>query len=620
MSDHENIKKKRELYQWDCAEGYPPHIKIVPYEDQVNFLRIFSALRVYQFEDVEGDIKEFFGSSKEPKVTMESIQDRYAELAEECKLFPDMYTAPNIGRRPNLDWYTDAVFAQQSFTGLNPIGIRQVSTVKTHDWLSEFRKAAEDQKNGAFLTLLALSPPENFYVVDNSDYRELIGLAADAILVSGADDGGDPSNPINSESGAPPVFGAASVTLYTLDDTGVLHPVAICLDYLGPLGASASAPSNSVTIFNRRTTHTMTYVDESTEWPWRFAKMTASMSDWLRHELTSHLTETHLVEEAIIIAAQRNLPDGHIVYDLLQPHWYKTLSLNVLARSALVPIFIKPIAPIPLEQLMQLIKQTYLDFDFVGRYVPNDLASRGFPIEAPKPDADKPHDGKFHNYLYARGVAETWDVIRGFVSAVLKSAYPNGDSDVKADSHIADFCAEMRRGADAYSALGGAMASFPSPQTLDELIDMVTMCIHIAVPQHNAINYLQQFYLSFIPNRPASFTAPLPSTIDQLKGYTEEHVVAALPINTDADRRQWMGMSQLPYLLSAEVDPDSNMIQYAKEVGESHNKHIKAAAANFEKAVGALDAKFATFNSQMDDQTTPYKVLNPEELARSILI
>jgi Lipoxygenase len=333
-----------------------------------------------------------------------------------------------------------------------------------------------------------------------------------------------------------------------------------------------------------------------------------------------------------------------------------------------------------LEKLMQLINQTYLDFDFVGRYVPNDLAARGCPIEALKLDADKAHDGKFHNYLYARGVAETWEVIRGFVSDVLKSAYPNGDSDVKADTYVAGFCAEMRRGAGTYSAesapppptkkegwwgtikkdaeavvhavedgvdsivhslegsthttnlhkpfnlgpsqveLGGAIASFPSPQTLDELIDMVTMCIHIAVPQHNAINYLQQFYLSFIPNRPASFSAPLPTTIEQLEGYTEEHIVASLPLSTNGDRRQWMGMAQLPYLLSAEVDPDSNMIQYAKDVKRSSNKHIRAAAASFEKAVGALDAKFATFNSQMDDQTTPYKVLNPEELALSILI
>jgi len=34
------------------------------------------------------------------------------------------------------------------------------------------------------------------------------------------------------------------------------------------------------------------------------------------------------------------------------------------------------------------------------------------------------------------------------------------------------------------------MPSFPELNTLEELVSTVVMCIHIASPQHNSVNYL----------------------------------------------------------------------------------------------------------------------------------
>jgi len=65
--------------------------------------------------------------------------------------------------------------------------------------------------------------------------------------------------------------------------------------------------------------------------------MCVQVSDWNLYELTVHLTETHLVEEAVIVAAHRTLPVDDIVYRLLAPHWLETLPLNAAARSALIP-------------------------------------------------------------------------------------------------------------------------------------------------------------------------------------------------------------------------------------------------------------------------------------------
>jgi hypothetical protein len=258
---------------------------------------------------------------------MASIEQRYIDLRKAAigAGQPDVYTAPNVGLRP--DWYTDAVFSQQHFTGVNPTGLKRAS----EDWIAAFAKVASDQKNRAAQALLSTSP-SSFYVVDNSDYRYVLGLAPDA--------------PIVATGAGQPAFGCSSITLFSLSNAGKLHPVAICLDYKGSLKAD-----KSVTIFNKRLTPEAHGVDESTDWPWRYAKMATSVSDWARHELAVHLTETHLVEEATIVAAQRNLPDSHIVSQLLHPHWYKTLSLNFLARLTLVPIFIEKVAPLQVSEL-----------------------------------------------------------------------------------------------------------------------------------------------------------------------------------------------------------------------------------------------------------------------------
>ena len=91
----------------------------------------------------------------------------------------------------------------------------------------------------------------------------------------------------------------------------------------------------SVTIFNRRVSSAST-LPEKEDWPWRYAKMCAQVSDWAHHEITVHLVHTHFVEEATIVAAHRTIDPSHVVFKLLEPHWNVTLSLNAAARTTLV--------------------------------------------------------------------------------------------------------------------------------------------------------------------------------------------------------------------------------------------------------------------------------------------
>lgn len=50
------------------------------------------------------------------------------------------------------------------------------------------------------------------------------------------------------------------------------------------------------------------------------------------------------------------------------------------------------------------------------------------------------------------------------------------------------------------------------------------MCIHIASPQHSAINYLQNFDMAFVAAKPPALYTKPPSSLQELLGYNERNV------------------------------------------------------------------------------------------------
>ncbi|KIJ30185.1 hypothetical protein M422DRAFT_53866 [Sphaerobolus stellatus SS14] len=394
-------------------------------------------------------------------------------------------------------------------------------------------------------------------------------------------------------------FGCASVVLFHLPNDGKLHPLAIVLDY-------KSSMDVSVTIFNRRLSSADTSIDEYNDWPWRYAKTCAQVSDWVRHEATVHLVYTHFVEESIIVAAHRKLPPRHVVFKLLEPHWKVTLSVNALGRSVLVPDVIANLVGMTPEQLYAFINDAYTNFNWSDFYISNDLARRGFPII----DLDKP---KYHNCMYARQISPMWDTIRKYVSSVLAAYYPAGDLQVAADNDIANFCAEMR-----FSA-GAGISGFPSAiKTVDELADMVTMCIHIASPQHSAVNYLQQYYQVFVPNKPSALYAPLPQTLQDLQRFTESDLLKALPILA---QRDWLLMAEVPYLLSFAATEDQSLLTYAETAEKSKHVAFATAGKALKEDLLRLSKEFTELSSQMDSNSeNAYNVLQPTSTANSIVI
>lgn len=297
LKEKRDIKTLRETYQWQQPSSsnppYPPCLKNIPDDEQTGLLQIFNLQRLIDtsialLPEVPPLIGyRVFGAWRAG--TMAGLEARMAKLRRQHK---NIGTEPSIANRP--DWYSDAVFGQQSFTGPNPTSIASASPI----WIKQFADMAKKQGSETMFTFISTSDPESFYIQDYSYFRDAVGAFPGATLKS--DDGTQ--------------YGTAAVTLLQLSKSGSLHPLAICIDYVVSL-------EQSVVIFNSRLRSTDPTKGEKEDWPWRYAKMCHMVSDYYRHELEAHLNNCHFVEEATIVAAQRSFTSKHIVYQLLEPHW-----------------------------------------------------------------------------------------------------------------------------------------------------------------------------------------------------------------------------------------------------------------------------------------------------------
>jgi hypothetical protein len=317
------------MYQYQPHEGvgsdqYPPHLFDIPWKDKTSQFQIFDFLGIAEATLLLPKIiPDNFINSASAKI-LSTINDLIDGKPEEGKTMKAVYennklyrkSGTDIMRGANIgdyeDWYTDARFAQQYFTGANPTTI----TKAPDNFFAEFVAEAKKQNRTDIESRLSSVDRASLYVTDCSWFRKALGFVADKELVS-RDQLGDK-------------YACAAVTLFELHDDGRLHPLSIVIDYKGSM-------DKSVVMFNKRLTPSDSHHGEAVDWPWRYAKTCAQVSDWILHELLVHLGRTHLIEEATIVATHRTIPESHIIYQLLSPHWLKTLSLNAAARETLVP-------------------------------------------------------------------------------------------------------------------------------------------------------------------------------------------------------------------------------------------------------------------------------------------
>ncbi|KAK4163830.1 putative lipoxygenase [Cladorrhinum sp. PSN259] len=601
--------KKKELYQWSDyptnRDGtpalYPPHLQTIPREDQVGLQQLFDGLGLADTLLMIGKLvpDTWYGKTADwgigilQRAFNGSPMDGTIKQLEEYnrahrKSGTDIEQGQNIGLLP--DWFTDRRFADQSFTGTNPTSI----TVVPDELLGEFIVAAKQGGYDKWAAKLPTIDPKTLYVQDVRGLRRALGVDKNETLFS--------KEPKSDDS-----WGCAAITLFQLHPAGELHPVAIVIDYKG------DSLATSVTIFNQRMLPSDPTDGEEQDWPWRYAKTCAQVTDFLRHEIGVHLTQAHLIEEALIVATHRTVPMEHIIFQLLSPHWYKTLSLNAAARATLVPQMIKDIVGVKHDNLYQYVRSEFESFDYVGHYVPNDLARRGFPNTAEGLAAPQ-----YRNYAYAKNMVSMWHCIRKYVRSMLLTHYKEStaDADISKCEIIKAWYTEVQTAA--------LIKTFPTITTLDELTDALTMSIHIAAPFHSAVNYLQNFYQVFVIAKPPCLCSPTPATLDELKEYKEAEFVKALLIGR---QRQWLLAAQIPWLLSFKVGSDRSLITFAQSQWWSRKyaetepeKTVRDISETFHSDLRDLEVQFAETSNAMSEGSIPYMVMDPDNTAVSILI
>ncbi|KAJ6442468.1 cutinase [Purpureocillium lavendulum] len=603
-----DLSPKKEIFQYSPypknADGsltqYPPHLEHIPAEDQVSLLKIFNALGLAEAAVLIKQIVPNTIIGKTATWSLDLVNGNISDAAYQGskikayeaynknhrKSGTDIEQGANLGLLP--DWYTDRRFADQSFTGTNPTTIEKIDK----DLLNEFIETAKRNGHNDWAELLPKANDGSLFVQDCRYFRAAIGAQPDEDL-------------FHKEPESDNSWACAAVTLFQLHPNGKLHPVAIVCDY-------KSSMANSVTIFNQRKTPDESSDKEESDWPWRYAKTCAQVSDWIRHEVGVHLTRAHMIEESVIVATHRTIPMTHIVFKLLEPHWYKTLSLNAAARSTLVPQIIKDLVGLKPDHLYQFIRYEFENFDYVKNYVPNDLERRGFPNTT-----DGLSNDKYKNYAYAKNMVSMWHCIREYVMSMLLTYYDKDKADqmVRDDQYVKDWCNEAQT--------NGRIKNFPTIHTVDELCDAVTMSIHIAAPFHTAVNYLQSFYQAFVLAKPPCLCSPMPTSLEQLKKYTEQNLVDALPIGR---QRQWLLAVQVPWLLSFKVPSDRSLITFTQSQWRAHvgndegNQEIRAISEQFYLALKKLEIEFLQTSQRMEKGSIPYMVMDPTNTAVSILI
>ncbi|XP_054460533.1 polyunsaturated fatty acid lipoxygenase ALOX15B-like [Anoplopoma fimbria] len=442
-SREQELQQREKDYRWDVyVEGIPHCIKAedplsLPCEVRFSFTKTTEFLYTASTGLAELQLKGL-SNSKENWSDIDAIDGVFC-----CK-------RTDISEYVQKHWKEDAFFGYQFLNGVNPILIRQCSTLPdifpvSDDMVSLSGQCslAEEMKKG------------NIFLCD---YKRLEGLKPNTI------------------NGKKQYLMAPLVLLHRTPDDELM-PVAIQLK---------QTPADDNPIF----------FPTDSEYDWLIAKIFVRSADFNEHQLNTHLLRTHLLAEVFAVSLLRNVPMVHPLYKLLVPHTRYTLQINYLARNLLISesgVFSK-FASSGGEGMKTLLKRSLSSLTYSSLCIPDDIAERG--MEA------------VPNFYYRDDGLKLWDIIHRFVKGVLSFYYKN-DAEVQKDSELQKWILDIFEHGFLSQAGTGIPQSFT---TLAELVKFVTMVIFTGSGQHSAVNTGQFDYGGWMPNTPISLQQPPPTT------------------------------------------------------------------------------------------------------------
>ncbi|RKT99484.1 AraC family transcriptional regulator [Burkholderia sp. Nafp2/4-1b] len=331
-------------------------------------------------------------------------------------------------------------------------------------------------------------------------------------------------------------------------------------------------------------------------WGWQMAKTLVQMADLNHHETCSHLSRTHLVIEAVAVAAHRQLAPSHPLLALMLPHFEGTMYINAVGMPALLAPFgiMDTIFAASRQTSEQTVHDDRLAFDFTAHMLPTDLANRGVASTADLPV-----------YPYRDDALLIWNAITNWVRSYV-GVYYQSDADVQGDTELANWVSDV--------AVSGLVKNFPSIATIEQLVSAVTMILFTTSAQHAAVNFSQWPLWSYVPATPGFGATPLPSAG---VSYTQS---------------DWLKMLPSPLVAMAQVNIAYSLSGvFHRPLGGYVNKDFPFAQAITDVRVtgpggplptfrAALTQIESTINARNLQRRYPYTFLLPSRIPTSINI
>lgn len=561
------LLEQREKYKFN-PEFMPPLALIEEVPSEENFSVGYLADRAIQAADLPPNMLA---------ARARTLFDPFDRLED----YDDLFTIIKAPAITNT-YQTDSSFAEQRLSGSNPMAIRQLGRKhKNDDTLCDAIAGKIQNLYDGKLDLIKAKNDGELYCTNYSDLKAVKGGTYE-----------------KGHKYLPRPFAIFHWQSSGFGDRGELVPIAIQIDVTNP-------NSKIYTPF-----------DEHEQW--FAAKLCVQIADANHHEMFSHLGWTHFMMEPFAISMARQLSENHPINILLKPHFRFMLANNFFARGTLIAKEgqVDKLLAGTLKESLQLVKDSYEDWDLFQFSFPNELKNRGMDDSNKLPHYPYRDDGKL-----------LWDAIEKFVSNYVDIFYAT-DADVVADTELKAWAEELSGKANNKIKAPGMPQSITSKA---QLIEILTTLIFTCGPQHTAVNFPQWDYMAFTANMPlAAYDDPDkladPHKAEQ-QNVDESWLLKFLPpfkptagqleiMYTLADYRyDKLGHYGQYFVDSYKVLADSGTPDGALQLTIA--KKVDSAITSFQQELNQAETRIDTRNKS---RVVPYPFLKPSLVINSISI
>lgn len=274
------------------------------------------------------------------------------------------------------------------------------------------------------------------------------------------------------------------------------------------------------------------------------------------------------------------------------------LALSSVARQTLIA----PNGPIDrllageLPCSLDIVKRAFRTWSLDKFAFPNAIAQRGMADQQKLPHYPYRDDGKL-----------VWDTIHQFVTDYLSLHYQTPDR-LHQDRDIQDWTKKLNLVLSLDDCDGKGMPT--QIDTLEQLIEIVTAIIFTCGPQHAAVNFAQDEYMTFVPNMPfASY-----HEFEGAKEFDQKDFMQFLP-----PAQQAAGQFSIAYVLSSfRYDKLGNYDRLFFEAFEGEmDEKVHSLVTEFQQQLHLVELEIERRNQS---RVVPYNYLKPSLIPNSISI